>query len=343
MAKILVTGAGGYLASWIVKILLLEGHTVHGTVRNLQDSPKLAHLWQLAAGQPGHLELFEADLLQRGSFDEAMQGCSVAIHAASPYFRKSKAPEQELLTPAVEGTRNVLESVNRTDSVKRVVLTSSIVAMYGSAAELAHLESHMVQESDVNRDSTVASNPYALSKTLAEKAAWDMQKQQARWDMVTIHPGAIFGPSLSRRKDATSVEMMRQFLNGSFRTGVPKLWLGVADVRDVAHAHVRAATLSGASGRYLVVAESLTLLEIAKLIARSHPATASKLPTREVPKALMWLIAPLAAMTREFVARNVNHPIHFNNSRGKEQLSISYRSAADTLSDHARQLLNDGL
>ncbi len=344
MATVLVTGAGGYLASWIVKTLLLEGHTVHGAVRKANDLSKLAHLHQLAESMPGRLRLFEADLLESGSFDQAMQGCTVVIHTASPYFLgKPKNPEQELLTPAIEGTRNVLQSVNRTDGVKRVVLTSSIAAMFGSAAEMSRAPSNMVQESDVNRTSTITTNPYALSKTLAEQAAWNIQKQQARWDLVTIHPGAIFGPSLSRRKDATSVEMVIQFLNGSFRTGVPKLWLGIVDVRDVALAHVKAATLSDASGRYLVVAERLTLLEIAKLIGRSRPAVAFNLPRKEVPKALIWLIAPLAGMTREYVSNNVNYPICFNNTRSKEQLAIAYQSPLDTLGDHVQQLIDDGL
>ncbi len=344
MATVLVTGAGGYLASWIVKTLLLEGHTVHGTVRKANDPNKLANLHQLAESMPDRLRLFEADLLESGSFDQAMQGCTVVIHTASPYFLgKPKNSERELLTPAIEGTRNVIHSVNRTDSVKRLVLTSSIVAMFGNAAELSRASSNMVQESDVNCTSTIATNPYALSKTLAEQAAWDMQKQQSRWNLVTIHPGAIFGPSLSKRKDATSVGMVIQFLNGSFRTGVPKLWLGVVDVRDVALAHVRAATLSCASGRYLVVAESLPLLEIARLIEQLHPEVASGLPKKEVPKALMWLIAPLAGMTREYISNNVNYPVYFNNTRSKEQLSITYRSPLNTLADHVQQLMDDDL
>ncbi|PRC91840.1 NAD-dependent epimerase/dehydratase family protein [Solimicrobium silvestre] len=344
MATVLVTGAGGYLASWIVNCLLQDGHVVHGTVRKIQDTQKVAHLLQLADGYPDRLKLFDADLLIAGSFDVAMEGCSIVIHAASPYFIGTpKDPMAELVNPAVKGTRNVLDAVNRTGCVQRVVLTSSIAAMYGNVVDLKDADATMLQEGDINHSSSIASNPYAYSKTLAEKAAWEIHGQQSRWSLVTINPGAIFGPSLSKRKDATSVTMIIQFLNGSFRSGVPNLRLGVVDVRDAAIAHVKAATLASASGRYIAVAESLTLLEIARKIAGSNPAFISKLPAKEVPKALIWLIAPLIGMTREYVAKNVSYPINFNNRRSREELSVIYRPSLTTLNDHVKQLVDDGL
>ncbi len=130
MARVLVTGAAGYLASWVVKRLLEQGHSVHGTVRSLKDDRKLTHLQRLSEAHPGQLVLFEADLLGAQGFDAAMQGCSSVLHTASPYkLGPSADPERELIAPAVNGTRHVLDAVNRTPSVERVVITSSIVAM----------------------------------------------------------------------------------------------------------------------------------------------------------------------------------------------------------------------
>ena len=344
MARVLVTGAAGYLASWIVKQLLEDGHTVHGTVRSLQDGRKTAHLQRLAAEHPGRLVLFEADLLGTQGFDAAMQGCSAVLHTASPYrLGPSADPERELIAPAVQGTRHVLDAVNRTPGVERVVITSSIVALYCDSDELRARPGHVLGEQDVNRTSTARSNPYALSKTRAEALAWEMQAGQQRWSLVSVHPGAIFGPSLSQRDDATSVQLLRQFLDGSFRQGVPRLWLGTVDVRDVALAHVSAALQPTATGRYLVVGESLRLLEIAERLRRSHPARSAKLPTKEVPKWLMWLIAPLAGMTRHYVRHNVEHPLQFDTARSQAELGVTYRPALTTLHDHVQQLVADGL
>jgi len=341
---ILVTGAAGYLASWIVAQLLQAGHQVHGAVRSLSDRTKIQHLLDLIDLHPGQLTLFEADLLQPGSFDTAMQGCTEVIHTASPYFLgKPKDPMRELVQPALEGTRNVLGSVNRSTSVKRVVLTSSVAALYDNACDVGAAVQHQVQENDVNPNRDIHRNTYAYSKTVAEQAAWDLQRQQQRWDLVTIHPGAIFGPSLSKRVDASSVAMMVQFLNGSFRTGVPALWLGVVDVRDVAHAHVQAALLPAARQRYIVVAKDLRLLEIAQHMHLGGLGIANKLPRSEAPKWLMWLLGPLLGLPRSYVARNVGHPVYFNNHRSQSELGLQYRAVSDTLNAHIRQILDDQL
>ncbi len=341
---ILVTGAAGYVASWIVAQLLQAGHRVHGTVRSLQDASKTTHLTALAASRPGQLTLFAADLLQPGSFDAAMQHCTHVIHVASPYFLdKPQDPERQLLLPALDGTRNVLASVNRTPSVRRVVLTSSVVALYENACDRGADVHHMVQESDSNPIAHPNDNPYAYSKTVAEKAAWDIHAQQQHWDLVTIHPGAVFGPSLSKRVDASSVSMVLQFLNGSFRSGVPALELGLVDVRDVALAHVNAALLPTAAHRYIVVAHSLRLLDMAKRMRLQGTGLVNKLPRAEAPKWLMWLLGPMIGMRRSFVARNVGHPLRFDNRRSQTELGLHYRSADETLNDQIQQLLRDGL
>lgn len=341
---ILVTGAAGYMASWVVAQLLDEGHKVHGTVRRLQDQNKIQHLLELADRHPGKLKLFEADLMVSGSFDAAISGCSTVIHTASPYFlHKPSDLERQLIHPARNGTLNVLDSVNRTSEVSRVVVTSSVAALYNDACDVVPDVNHTVQESDINPNQDIHHNTYAYSKTIAEQAAWQVYGKQDRWELVTIHPGAIFGPSLSKRVDATSVSMMIQFLNGSFRTGVPKLWLGLVDVRDVAAAHIKTALIPQANKRYIVVAESLRMLEIANLMQLNEIDIPNKLPRKEVSKSLMWLIAPFVGMQRKYVARNVNFPLYFNNQRSKDELGLKYHSTLDTLNDHIRQINADGL
>lgn len=341
---VLVTGAAGYMASWVVAQLLAKGHTVRGTVRRLEETDKVQHLLDLAEAYPGQLQLFEADLMVDGSFDIAMAGCTKVVHTASPYFLdKPKNAHKQLIEPARDGTVNVLASVERNGSIERVVVTSSVAALYNDACDVAVNGNHTVQECDINSNEDIRHNPYAYSKTVAEEAAWEISRRQNSWELVTIHPGAIFGPSLSKRVDATSVGMMIQFLNGAYRTGVPKLWLGLVDVRDVAAAHVKAALLPQASNRYIVVAESLPMLEIAKQIQLDGLGIKDRLPRKEVPKSLMWLIAPMVGLQRRYVAHNVNFPLYFNNRRSKDELGISYRETGETLNDHVRQLVSDGL
>lgn len=342
--RILVTGASGYLASWVVEHLLREGLKVHGTVRNLHDRVKLAHLRKLAADYPHQLTLFDADLLVPKSFDAAMEGCTLVIHTASPYLiEEVKVPDEQLLRPALEGTQNVLGSVERTLSVRRVVLTSSVVALYNNAREVNETGSSLVKPDDINHSSSLASNPYAYAKTQAEQWAWQQQKKQHRWSLITIHPGAIFGPSLSRRVDSTSINMMRQFINGSFRRGVPRLWLGLVDVRNAAEAHMRAALNGEDQARYIVVSESLRLLDMARLIDAERFNITDKLPNSEAPKWLLWFIAPLVGMRRNYISNNVNFPLDFDSEASRENLKLEYFKPEKTLNDHVAQLFSDKL
>ena len=141
---VLVTGASGFIASWVVAILLERGYTVHATVRRLSDGAKHAHLLSLpgassSSSQQGLLRLFEADLLDEGSFAAAAAGCTGVLHCASPFFMIPKVDAHaELIRPAVEGTRNVLRTCIAEASVQRVVMTSSVAACYVSRAAPDH-------------------------------------------------------------------------------------------------------------------------------------------------------------------------------------------------------------
>jgi len=124
---------------------------------------------------------------------------------------------------------------------------------------------------------------------------------------------------------------------------VPSLRLAVVDVRDVAQAHVQAILNPQAKGRYIVVAEPLRLLEMAKLMDVQKFGLKDRLPRSEAPKALIWLIAPWIGMQRQYVARNVGYPIHFDNQRSCTELGLHYYRPEQTLNDHIQQIFTDGL
>lgn len=130
----LVTGGTGFIGLYVVKLLLERGHGVHTTVRSLKNPAKIKPLTDLQAKYPNQLTLFEADLMKDGTFKAAMKNCSVVYHIASPFLvpQQIKDGLKDCVEPALQGTKNVLQSVNETESVKRVVLTSSSMYLNSS-------------------------------------------------------------------------------------------------------------------------------------------------------------------------------------------------------------------
>lgn len=340
---VLVTGGSGYMASWIIKMLLEEGIDVNATVRDPSDIQKVEHLNTLAKESESQLKLFKSDLLDPGSFDEPVQGCELVIHTASPFFLTGiKNPEDELIKPAREGTRNVLEAAKRSPTVKRVVLTSSIVAIYGDNADINSAQDGIFTEKEWNVTSSAEHRPYAYSKTIAEKEAWAIAKEQDQWDLLTINPGWIIGPSLSKRKDSTSINIMIQFGDGTYKSGVPEYWNGIVDVRDVASAHIKAGYTPGASGRHILANKEAKLLDIANILQK-YFGNSYPFPRRQAPKFLFWIIAPMFGYTRKWVIRNVGIQIKLDNSYSKTDLGLSYIPIEQTVKDHFQQILDDGL
>jgi nucleoside-diphosphate-sugar epimerase len=338
---ILVTGGSGYMASWIVRLLLEGGRYVKTTVRDRSNKEKVSHLVQMGEEYPGKLELYEADLTKNGSFEEAMAACELVIHNASPFqIFGIKDPQKELIEPALVGTRNVLQTANRTPSVKRSVFTSSMAAMYGDAIDIKDSPNEISTEDDWNTTSSPKHQPYYYSKTVAEKEAWRIAGEQTQWDLVVINPGFVLGPSLTNRTDSVSIDFMLSVMNGKYKRGVPDLCYGVVDVRDVAKAHVLAGTNPAASGRHILAADTLTFLEIANILKKKY--SNYPLPKGNVPKPFLYLFGPLQGISWKFIKLNVGIPIQFDNSYSKKDLGIEYTPVENTLHDHAAQIIESG-
>ena len=340
---VLVTGGTGYVASWIIKKLLEDGMTVNATVRDPSNTKLNGHLTSMAKSLPGQLKLFKANLLVDGSFDQAMKNCELVIHSASPYYLTGiKNPLKELVQPAREGTKNVLGSVNRISTVKRVVLTSSIAAIFGDNVDIKRNENGIFTEKDWNVTSNLEHQPYAYSKTVAEKEAWEIVKKQDRWDLVVINPGWVLGPSISKRNDSMSISFMTQLGDGTFKAGVPEMLTAIVDVRNVAEAHIRAGLTPTASGRHIVAKDIKSLLDIANVLRKNFDEE-FPFPRKQVPKIMFWLIAPMYGYSRKYVTQNVGYRIKLDNTYSKQDLGISYIPFEQTIKDHFQQVLDDGL
>lgn len=340
---VMVTGATGYVAGWIVKELLEAGCTVHAPVRDPNRADKVGHLHDVAKNAPGELRFFTADLLKEGSYDDAASDCGVVFHTASPFSMNVDDPQKALVDPALEGTHNVLNAATRAGSIERVVLTSSCVAIYGDNTDVAAAPGGRLTESVWNTSSSLTHGPYAYSKTLAEKAAWEMAEAQEQWKLVTINPSLVIGPALQKKPTSASFDIVRQMGDGTMQSGAPRLNMGVVDVRDLAKAHVEAGFRSKANGRHIVSGYETDLYAMS-LLLREKYGSDYRLPKRAAPKWLLWLFGPLMdkSLTRKYISRNVNVPWRADNSKGKRELGIEYRPLQESMEEMFQQMIESG-
>ncbi|MDN6234357.1 MAG: NAD-dependent epimerase/dehydratase family protein [Bifidobacterium crudilactis] len=337
-APVLVTGANGYVASWVVKGLLDAGVTVHAAVRNPKVEHKVGHLLRLAEGAPGELRLFAADLLKPRSYEKAMQGCAVVFHMASPFVRKVSDPMRDLVKPALEGTRNVLNSASEISEVRRVVLTSSVAAIYSDAVDVERRPGGIITESQWNDTSTTTREPYSYSKTLAEREAWHIARAQHQWRLVVVNPALVIGPALNPRPSSDSFTIVEQMIGGTGRFGLPRIGVSVVDVRDVARAHIAAAFLPDAHGRHILASEDTDTLALAKSL-KPRFGNSLPLPDRAIPKALVFAAAPLIGLGRGYVRRNVGHVLRADSRKSRQELGMRYRPAQESMEDMVQSML----
>ncbi|GAV65827.1 Epimerase domain-containing protein [Cephalotus follicularis] len=240
-----VTGAGGYVASWLIKLLLSKGYTVHGTVRNPGDE-KNAHLYKLEKASD-NLKLFKAELLDYESLYSAIKGCSGVFHVASPLpTGPVQNPQVEIIEPAVKGTLNVLKACVEA-KVKRVIVVSSGTAVFMNPSWPKDRVKDETCWSDKEFQKKVK-HWYGLSKTEAESEALEFGKT-SELDVVTVCPVLVFGPMLQHTMNASSMHLMRQLKEGD-EPRENKLQK-VVDVRDVAEALVLVYEKPEAEGRYI--------------------------------------------------------------------------------------------
>jgi len=277
-AIVCVTGATGFLASWLVKHLLEKGYTVHATVRDPENRAKVRHLLDIPeAGEK--LKLFRADLLEEGSFEAAVDGCDGVFHVASPVNFAPKDPENDLIKPAVDGTLNVLRACTKAKTVKRVLVTSS-----GAALMINELEEHNqdIDETcwtdvDFVRTKMSPGKVYAVAKTLAEQAALQYGKEDPGLDVVTINPVLVGGPAITPNVPF-SVEVILSLLTGNL-PGIETLKgiqmkygaVRLVHVEDVARAHIFLMEKPSAQGRYICCPINTSVPQLADYLSKRYP------------------------------------------------------------------------
>lgn len=342
---VMVTGASGYVAGWLVKKLLDEGIHVHATVRDPENTSKIQHLISCAENSSGSITLFKADLLHKEGYEKAMMGCELVYHTASPFILDIKDPVRDVIEPAVTGTSNVLEVANSISSVKRIVVTSSCAAIYSDASDCSLAPNGILTEAIWNTTASESYQPYSYSKTLAEQKAWELQSLQSNWDLITINPSLVIGPPMNAgASNSESLRLLAQFGDGTLKMGAPKAGIGVVDVRDLANAHFAAGFTPEASGRYITSAHNTNFLELG-LALQSKYGNKYPLPKKALPKWLLLIVGPFVNknLTREYIRKNVNVPFNADNSKVKRELHIQFRPLQESMEDTFQSLIDCGL
>lgn len=289
--------------------------------------------------EPGdRLSFFAADLESDTGWPEAVTGCDHVLHVASPFPLSVPEHEDELIVPAREGTLRVLRAA-RDAGVKRVVLTSSFAAIgYGHEPQTAPFD-----ESSWTDLGAPGLAPYVKSKTLAERAAWNyIAAEGGTLELAVINPVAVFGPVLGPDY-STSILMLKRMLDGGI-PGVPRLYFGVVDVRDVAELHIRAMAAPGAAGqRFLAVAaDCMSIFDIATMLRRRMGGAAGKVPTVVLPNWLMH-VAALFSPTARLMLPELGKVKNSSNEKARRMLGWVPRSNEECLIAAAESLLQRGL
>lgn len=339
MATVLVTGGSGFIASHCILQLLGAGERVRTTVRDLAREADVRALLKQGGAEPGdRLQFFAANLEANAGWPEAVAGCDYVLHVASPFPAKVPKHEDELIIPAREGTLRVLRA-SRDAGVKRVVQTSSFAAIgYGHKTQAAPFDETNWTDSN---DKHLA--PYTKSKTLAERAAWDfIAREGGGLELSVVNPVAVFGPVLGPDLSG-SVFLIKRLLDGAV-PGVPRLYFGLVDVRDVADLHLRAMTHPAAKGeRFLAVSgDFISIHEIAKLLRARGGALAAKVPTRQLPDWMVRIAGLTDAGVRQILPE-LGKVKNATSAKAQRLLGWSPRSREEALLATAESLARLGL
>ncbi len=331
---IVVTGIGGFLGRHIAAQLLRAGYEVRGTLRSLKRASVVEVAIRSAEGAAaGKLSFVETDLLSDKGWDTAFSGAAGVIHTASPFPSSLPKDENELIRPACEGTLRVLRAAKNI-GIRRVVLTSSVAAIaYGSGRA-------PFTESDWTDVEGPLATPYYKSKTLAERAAWDFARENDL-ELVVINPGMILGPILGK-DSGTSVGIVKNLLKGRYPV-MPDFRISVADVRDVAEAHVLALAVPEAAGeRFIAGGEVLSMKDIAGVLRRDFPAYARRLPKFVLPT---WLAGFAVRFDPglKLIIRELGRDARVSNKKARRVLGWKPRPEAEAIRASAESLIAAGL
>ncbi len=329
---VLVTGGSGYLGGWCIVGLLGRGYGVRTTVRSLNREQQVRDAVGSQVDPGGRLSFHAADLTSDDGWAEAVGGCDYVLHVASPFPPKQPRDPDDLIVPAREGTLRVLRAALDA-GVRRVVVTSSIAAIRLAKGA----QKRPLNEGDWTDPEADGLTPYVRSKTIAERAAWELARERGEGDrLAVINPGAIIGPVLNDDL-SYSLETIRRMLAGT--PGVPRLGFSLVDVRDVVELELAAMTSPTAGGeRFIAVTQFLWMGEVGKILRERLGTAASKVPTRTIPNLVVRAMSLFDPGIRSVVS-GLGKRAELSSEKARSILGWSPRPIEDTVAETAESLL----
>ena len=336
--KVLLTGVSGWIAKHTAIELLNSDYEVLGTVRN--DSLIEQTKETINKHAPiDNLSFVELDLLKDDGWNEAAQGCKYIMHLASPFPFKVSNNRNSLLAPAVDGTLRVLNA-GLNANIEQFIVTSSIAAMFRKPIRSNPYSFDENDWTDENWKEGVGD--YFLSKTKAEKAAWElMESKRFKNKLTVINPGGVFGDALDK-KGGTSIEYVKQFMKGKF-PAAPKWGILISDVKDVAKAHVACIGNTKVGGRRLIVGKEVKkLIELSQIMAEAMPEYAKKLPKKELPNFMVKLISFFDSSAKTMIP-DLGITMQTDTSYAEDLLGLKFNPAKGCISETAKSVVRLGL
>jgi dihydroflavonol-4-reductase len=333
---VLVTGGSGFLGGWCLVELLRRSHRVRTTVRDLSREAEVRAAVASEVDPGERLSVLAADLRSDDGWGEAVQGCDYVLHVASPFPPTQPKDPDELIVPAREGTLRVLRA-SLDAGVERVVVTSSVAAVTGGGKP----PSTLLTEEDWSDPDNPKLSAYARSKTIAERAAWDLVRERGQVEkLATVNPGAIVGPLLSDDR-SFSLEAIERLLRGM--PGVPRIGFSFVDVRDVVDLELRAMTAPEAGGeRFIATTQFLWMAEVAEVLRDRLGEAAAKVPKRSVPDLLVRTMAIFDPGIRS-VTGQLGRKTKLSSEKAQAQLGWAPRPIEETIVECAQSLIDKGV
>jgi dihydroflavonol-4-reductase len=290
-----------------------------------------------AGADPARLEIRQLDLLSDTGWRDAVAGCRFVVHVASPFVTTAPKDPEELIRPAVHGTRRALEAA-LDSGAERVVVTSSLAAVQHADAG----KDHVFTASDWTDPDKRGIGAYAASKVRAERAAWEIVEQRGAHDrLAVINPGTVLGPLLTD-DPGTSVSAIRQIMAGA-QPAIPDLRMPWVHVNDVVETHVEAMTSPLASGKRTIVAnDSISLAEVASVLRDRLPRASAKVPRRTMPTWLTWAASVFEPQLRSNRAL-IGAARRFDRKPAEALLNHTLRPTPDAIEETGRSLVERGL
>jgi dihydroflavonol-4-reductase len=323
MKKVFLTGASGFLGSYLLRALLDKGYQVRALKR--KNSP--LYLIQDIADK---VEWVEGDITDFPSVEEAMEGIETVYHAAALVSFNSK-DKADMLKVNFQGTENIV-NIALEKGIQKLLYVSSIAA-------LGRKENMQLVNEEAQWENNKYNSDYAISKFKGECEVW--RGVQEGLPAIIVNPSMIMGAGFWHSGTA---KMFRQIDKGLMF--YPKGGNGFVDVRDVASASIALMESKIEGERYILNAENLTFKNLFDQIAAALNKKPPFLKANDLLIDFMWrldafkstLLGISPVLTKE-LARNMQLCFEYDNDKIKKDLGFQFRPMNQTITDTANSYL----